>query len=248
MTVHIDLTGRTALVTGASSGIGAATAIRLAEAGARVIVHYRNDTAGAQAVADRIVAAGGDATLLPLDLSTGRSAGRELVARAGAIFGQPRTDITVLSAGGADGISGSDYADAALDAAIGLNTTSFLGYLEGLRAADATSPGTVTLISSTAATLPRLHAVAYGTAKAAANHLVRAGAELLQDQGIRVNAVAPGATATPSRKDVELLARVRSEGRLAEPEDIADIALFLSSDLSRWSTGQIIEAFGKFKI
>lgn len=245
MTVSINLIGKTALVTGASSGIGAATAIRLAEAGAHVIVHYNSDPTGAENVKSRIEANGGTANTLGLNLGLGRDAGKQLFAHAAE---SGKLDIAVLSAGTSKGVAGNDYTDEALDTVLGVNTLSFLGFLEAANEGTALDGGAIALVSSTAATLPLTPLLPYGLSKAGANYLVRSGALLLQEKGIRVNAVSPGATATPARKNPEQDKLIRAEGRMAEPEDIADVALFLSSDLSRWLTGQVIEAFGKHKI
>jgi 3-oxoacyl-[acyl-carrier protein] reductase len=236
--IAVDLTGRRALVTGASGGIGAGIARRLAEAGATVVVHHRSDAAGAVRVA-------GDPTLaIGLDL-TAPGAPRELVARAGPV------DIVVHNAadqriGPLRDAGPNDWHDVL---AVNVAAVAELTRLVAARLAAERRPGAVVAVSSIEARQPGTDHGPYAASKAALDQYVRAAAAEYGPQGLRVNAVAPGLIDRPGLADTwpEGVARWRAAaplGRLGRPGDVADAVLFLASDLSAWVTGAVLVVDG----
>jgi NAD(P)-dependent dehydrogenase (short-subunit alcohol dehydrogenase family) len=242
----LDLTGRVALVTGASGGVGAGIARRFAEAGAAVVVHYRSDEPGATGVVAVVRAVGGQAIPVAAQL-TERAAVERLVAAATETFGG--LDIVINNAGAYRGTRVAPDApddDAWVDWTTELDTnlrTTVLVTRAAIPALRARGGGAIVNIASISALHPALEQAAYVTAKAGVIAFTRAAAQELGPAAIRVNAVSPGLIGRPTLAQdwPDGLARWMAKvplGRVGEPSDIADACLFLSSPASRWITGQ----------
>lgn len=210
------LAGRIALVTGASRGIGAATAVALAELGAHLVITARTQ-GGLEETDDAVRAAGSEATLLPLDLADGAAVdaiGPSVFHRFG------RLDILVHNAGSLGRLTpvphilDADWADVV---AVNLTAT--------LRLIRTTAPlllkaesGRAVFVTSGAARKPRAYWAAYGATKAGLEHLVLSWAEEVRNSGLRVNLFDPGATATRMRRQAY---PGEDASTLPRPEDVA---------------------------
>jgi len=247
-----SLTGKTALVTGASRGIGRAIALALGRRGARVAVHYNAASDAADEVADLIRAAGGQAWTLRADLSAPEAASdlaRDLRQTLLERNGDGGLDILVNNAGVGLRALLADVTPQDFDRVLQVNLKSpfFLiqHCLPFLR-----DNGRIINISSmgTRAAYPEMSV--YAPAKAGLEALSLLLAAELGARGITVNAVLPGATSTDLNqraRDPEIsqvIAKTIALGRVGQPEDIADIVAFLASHEGRWITGQSIDATG----
>ncbi len=247
-----SLAGKTALVTGASRGIGRAIALALGRRGAHVAVHYNAAAGAASEVVGQIEAAGGRAWALQADLADPQAAARladETRAALRERTGSDGLDILVNNAGVGlrarlPEVTPQDF-DRVLQ--VNLKTPFFLiqHCLPFLR-----DGGRIVNVSSmgTRAAYPEMSV--YAPAKAGLEALTLLLASDLGARGITVNAVLPGATATDLNaraRDPELsraIAQTIALGRVGQPEDIADIVAFLASHEGRWVTGQRIDATG----
>jgi len=249
------LNGKTALVTGASGGIGRAIALRLANEGAVVAVHYGRNAAAAAAVVAEIADQGGGAFVLQADLrQVPDSAGALIEALKAALVQrglEPRLDILVNNAGllveGFIENTTSDEFDSAF--LVDVKAPFFL-----TQAALPCMPngGRVINISSGTARIAHPAAIAYAMAKGALNVFSKTLAQHLGQREITVNSVAPGLTATPEVLKIAEMdptfwdAQTANSAlrRLGTPEEIAAIVAFLASDDGGWITGQTIDATG----
>jgi 3-oxoacyl-[acyl-carrier protein] reductase len=246
-----DLISRTALVTGASRGIGRATAGALAAAGARVIVHYGNAAKEAESLVAEIRAAGGHADAVGADLSAPDGA-HKLAAEVRKLVGE-RLDIVVANAGIATPATIEDQSVAEFDRMFAVNVRAPFFLVQQLLPLLGEG-SSVVLMSSLAARASVGLLPAYGATKGAIDTLVKHFAALLGPRGIRVNAVAPGVI------DTDMSSFVRSdEGRgytlgmqvlqrIGHSDDVADVVAFLASDAARWVTGDTIQTGGGSKI
>ena len=245
------LSGKTALVTGASRGIGRACALALAKAEAQVLVHYGRGASEAEAVVAEIKAAGGRAESLAADL--GEPDGPfKLAERARAIVGD-RLDILVADAGISKAATIEETTIEDFDRLFAVNVRApfFLvqQFLPILR--DGSS---VILLSSLAARSAVGILPAYASTKGAVDTLVKHFASALGARGVRVNAVAPGVVATEmssfTRTDAgrAYALGIQTLKRIAEPNDIAGAVAFLASDEARWITGGTIHVDGGSKL
>jgi 3-oxoacyl-[acyl-carrier protein] reductase len=243
------LTGKVALVTGASKGIGAGIAKKLAADGASVVVNYSSDKAGAENTVAAITKAGGKAVAIGGSVNKSAEV-TALVAGAKKAFG--RLDILVNNAG--------VYAFAPLDQITEesidwIFNTNVKGLLLTTKAAVAEFPaegGVVINIGSVVSeTTPAASAVYTGT-KGAVDAITRVLARELGPKNIRVNAVNPGLTATEGTNTAGIIGSDFENGALAQtplgrtgkPEDIADVVAFIASDEARWVTGALLQAGG----
>ena len=244
----IDLSPRTALITGGSRGIGRATADLLARAGARVAINYLRDEAAANAAVREIRAAGGEAMALAGDVSQPEQA-RQLVRDVVAAW--ERLDIVVNNAGIWDEDRAGEGRLDVWDRTYAINqrgcflvTDAAVPHLEK-------TGGSIVFVSSTAGQRGEARHSAYAASKGALISYTKSLAAELGPRGIRVNCVAPGwvdtdmsaaALADPAqRAEIEKLIPI---GRVASAADIAGPILFLVSDLARHLQGEVVNVNG----
>ena len=238
----VDLKGRTALVTGASLGIGRATALALGRAGANVVVNYRSSEAQAKEVVDILRQDGARAITYPADVAD-LSAVEDMVTAAVKEFG--RLDIAVSNAA---------YSDRDLfhqaDMA-GFRRTvdvTMWGAFHLMRAATQQmirqgGGGAIALVSSPHAFIPAPRAMAYNMSKAAIEHAARTAAIEVAEHRIRINVIQPGWTDTPgelkfaSRETLDTAGAKIPLGRLGTPEEMAEGILFLCDPRHSYLTG-----------
>src|SRR6266849_1019539 len=243
----VNLSGKTALVTGASRGIGRASALALAQAGAQVLVHYGRGKTEAEAVVAEIRNGGGRAEALASDLATPDGA-HNLARQVRGIVGD-RLDVLVANAGVTKSANIEDTTVEDFDRLFAVNVRSPFFLIQQ------TLPilgngSSIVFISSLGA-----HAVvgtlaAYSATKGAIDTLVKHFAAALGPRGIRVNAVAPGVVAT----DMSSFAKtdggrdftlgIQALKRLAQPEDIGGVVAFLATDDARWISGDTLRVDG----
>ncbi len=244
-----ELTGKTAVVTGASKGIGAGVAKVLGAAGAAVVVNYASDKAGAEKVVAEIAAKGGSAIAVQADMSKAADVTR-LFDEAARAFGE--LDVLVNNAGVYQFATLDEVTEEQYRRQFDINV---LGPLLAIREAlkhFGPDGGSVINISSNASTAAHPALSVYSGTKAALDAITRSLAAELGPRKIRVNSVNPGVTDTEGLTTVgvrgsefeQQLVASTPLGRLGEPEDIAKVALFLASDLSSWVTGAVILASG----
>ncbi|GAA1946825.1 MULTISPECIES: SDR family NAD(P)-dependent oxidoreductase [Microbacterium] len=247
----IDLTGRRAIVTGSGAGIGAAIAKTLADAGADVVIHYANSEAGATAVSESIVAAGRRSIALRADL-TDSSAADAFIGEAVEFLGG--LDILVNNAGHLVGRAPlAETTDERWHQIMDVNATSaFFATRPALPHLTASEHGRIVMMSSLASENGGgAGSVVYATSKAATIGFTRALAKEIASTSVTVNAVAPGFigdtpfhdTFTPAEAQKNIVSGIPL-GRAGTPQDVADVALFLASDLSSYVTGQVVDING----
>src|SRR6202165_4166115 len=249
--IMTDLVSRTALVTGASRGIGRATARALAAAGARVIVHYGSAAKEAESLVAEIRAAGGQADAVGADLAAPDGA-HKLVAEVRKLVGD-RLDIIVANAGLATAATIEDQTVEEFDRMFAVNVRAPFFLVQQLLPLlrDGSS---VVLMSSLAARASVGLLPAYGATKGAIDTLVKHFAALLGPRGIRVNAVAPGVIDTDMSKFAktdegrQFTLGMQALQRVGHPDDVADVVAFVASDAARWVTGDTIQVGGGSKI
>jgi 3-oxoacyl-[acyl-carrier protein] reductase len=233
----LDLTGTVTLVTGASGGIGRGIALRFAEAGSAVAVHYHRGAARAAAVVAEIEAAGGVAAAFAADLSSD-DACREL-PRAVVAWGG-RLDTLVNNAGVQPVEPLPGMAVDSWRAVLETNLTSAFSCTQA--AAEVMTGGSVVHIASIEAARPAPGHAHYSSAKAALVMHARAAALEYGPRGIRVNTVSPGLVDRPGLAEdwpegVDRWRRAAPLTRLGTPADVANACLFLASPLATWITG-----------
>jgi 3-oxoacyl-[acyl-carrier protein] reductase len=246
-----NLTGKTALVTGASRGIGRAAALALAKSGAQVLVHYSSAQAEADAVVEDIRKAGGRAEKLGADLSTPNGP-HDLARQARSIIGD-RLDILVANAGVSKAATIEDTTVEDFDQLFAVNVRAPYFLVQQLLPAMCVGSNII-FTSSLAARAAVGNLPAYAATKGAVDTLVKHFAASLGSRGIRVNAVAPGIvqtdmsnfTKTEEGRNVAL--GIQALKRLAQPDDIAGAIVFLASDEARWITGDILQVDGGSKL
>ena len=237
----LDFRGKAVLVTGAGRGIGPGIALRFAEAGARVVVNYRESRKGAEAVVTQIEAAGGEAFAQRADVTRTKDVAG-LFKRCEEAFG--RLDVLINNAGtypsaGLLGMSEQDW-DAVVDASL---KSVFLCTQAAARLmVELGIQGAIVNIASIEAASPEPDHSHYGAAKAGVLMHTRSAAFELAPHGIRVNAVSPGLIWQPGIEESwpEGVARWQAAAplkRMGLPQDVADACLFLASPASSWITG-----------
>ncbi|HEY0297389.1 MAG TPA: SDR family oxidoreductase [Bordetella sp.] len=245
------LSGKTALVTGASRGMGRASALALAKAGTQVLVHYGKAAQEAEAVVAEIRQAGGKAEKVAADLSL-PDGPHELARQARAIIG-PRLDILVANAGIAKAATIEDTSVADFDELFAVNVRAPFFLVQQLLPAMCKG-SSIVLLSSLAAHSVVGNLAAYAATKGAIDTLVKHFAAALGEREIRVNAVAPGIVPTDMSNFAKTEAgrdfthSIQALKRLAAPQDIADAVVFLASDQARWMTGDTLRVDGGSKL
>jgi 3-oxoacyl-[acyl-carrier protein] reductase len=253
------LTNKTALITGASRGIGRATAKALADAGAHVIVHYGRSAAEAEVLVSEIRAAGGYADSIQADLSAPEAAAK-LAAQVRAIAGE-RLDIFVSNAGISKAAAIEDHSVEDFDNLFATNVRGPFFLVKELLPLLGEGSNIILLSSLGAHRVPgdpgRLGApslLAYSATKGAIETLVKHWAAILGPRGIRVNAVAPGIIETDMSNFTKtdagrgLALGMQALKRIGQPSDVADVIAFVASDGARWITGASIPVDGGSKL
>jgi len=246
----LDLSGKTALITGASSGIGAATARLFAELGARVAIGYHSNAQNAKAIQQEIEAAGGSALTLQADMRQPAQI-RQLIEQA--ISGLGQIDILVNNAGSLiERVTFEKITQERWDEVINLNLTS------AMLAAQAVAPGMtqrragniINLVSIAGRNGGGPGAGAYATAKGGLITLTKALAKEFAPHNVRVNGVSPGVIDTPFHEvfsTPEMIAnfvKTIPMGRVGTSEECASVIAFLASDAASYITGETIEVNG----
>jgi len=243
-----DLSNKTALVTGASRGLGRATAARLAEAGAHVIVHYSASREAADALVSEIRAKGGQADAIGGDLASPDAPHK--LAEAVRGLGIAKLDILVNNAGVAQFATLEEQTVEDFDRHFAINVRA--PYFLTQQLLPLLGEGSsVIFLSSVVARVAFENTSTYSATKGAVEVLTRNLAKELGARGIRVNAIAPGAIDTDMAKDFlgteesrEYVKSIQALKRIGQPDDIADAVLFLASEPSRWVAGRSIEVSG----
>jgi NAD(P)-dependent dehydrogenase (short-subunit alcohol dehydrogenase family) len=236
----------TALITGATSGIGRAVANKLAEAGIHVIVVGRNLERGEKTIAE-IRAAGGKADFISSDLRD--AAGARAVARKAVELGNGQIDILVNNAGVFPFGPTHETSEETFDQVFALNVKApyFLVAELAPRMAQR-GKGAIVNVSTMVADYGAAGMSLYGSSKAAINLLTKAWAAEYGPKGVRVNAVSPGPTRTEGTAAMgdalQQLAAQAPAGRPAEPQEIAEVILFLASDRASFIHGAIVPVDG----
>ena len=245
------LSGKVAVVTGASKGIGAAIAKAYGAEGADVVVNYRSGKAGAEAVVKDIQRAGGKAIAVEGDLSK-RADVQKLFAETRKAFG--KLDVLVNNAGVYEFRPLEEVDEEHFRRQFDLNVLGLL-YATQEAAKSFNGSGSVINISSIASLTPPPNGAVYSATKGAVDVITRSLALELGPRQIRVNSLSPGVTETEGLESMEKQdgffehAILRTPlGRTAKPEDIAKVAVFLASDDSAWITGEIVPAGGGIRL
>jgi 3-oxoacyl-[acyl-carrier protein] reductase len=244
-----ELTGKVAIVTGASKGIGAGIAKHLAAAGAAVAVNYASSREGADKVVAEIKAKGGQAIAVHADVAK-RDDVKNMFAATLASFG--RLDILINNAGIYQFAPIEAVTEAEFHRQFDINVLGMILSIQEAVKHFGANGGTVVNITSIAGANALPNSVVYSATKAAINSLTRVLAAELGPKKIRVNAIAPGVTVTEgfesmgeAAKNFEAYAISQTPlGRVGQPDDIAKLAVFLASDQSGWITGDVIAASG----
>jgi 2-deoxy-D-gluconate 3-dehydrogenase len=245
---QFKLHDRVALVTGASTGLGAAIAIALAEAGAQVCCH--GNTRSPESTCDRIKSAGGVAHAITGDLSNAETP-KDLVARTLERFG--RIDILVNNAGTIRRAPAVDYSEEDWAAVIEVNLSSVfrLSQLAGRHMIENNRGGKIVNIASLLSFQGGITVPAYAASKGGVAQLTKALANEWAKHAINVNAIAPGymrtnntaALQADETRNRQILERIPA-GRWGEPEDLAGAAVFLSSNASDYINGHVLVVDG----
>ena len=250
MSTHFDLNGKVALVTGASSGIGRATALALAASGASVALNFHRNEAGAEATRSEVVNGGGKAVAIHADVTQAEDV-QALVKQTTDEFGQ--IDILVNNAGSLiERLKIMDLTEARWDEVLDLNLKS--AYLCSQAVAEtmvSRQSGAIINVSSIAGRNGgALGSIHYSTAKGGIITFTKGLAKELAPHGVRVNAVSPGVIATPYHEQFSTADMMKTYigmiplGRIGRPEEVASVICFLASDAASYLVGETIEING----
>lgn len=240
--------GKVALVTGASRGIGRQIAQQLAAHGAKVIVNYTSSPEKAAEVVDTIKQAGGEATAVQADISQLAEL-EQLFQTTISTYG--KLDILVNNAGVMKMQAIADVTEADFDQQFAINVKGTFFACQQAAIHMERNGRIINFSTSVVGQMFPAYSVYAGT-KGAVEQFTRQLAKEFGKKGITINAVAPGPVNTElftvgkSEQQIEGLRNMNAFGRLGEPEDIADVVLFLASESSKWVTGQTLRANGGF--
>ena len=246
----LDLTGRTALVTGASSGIGAATAVTLAELGAHVAVSYHQNQHGAEETRDKVIAAGGKAIAVFADVRRPDDV-NALVARTVSELGP--VDILVNNAGSLVARYGIlEITPEALQDVVTLNFNSAVLASQAVAASmvERRRGVIINVVSIAGHNGGGPGAAIYASSKAALTAFTKGLAKELAPKGVRVNAVSPGVIDTPfhevfsTPEMIQNFVKMIPLGRVGTPQECANVIAFLASDAASYVIGETIEING----
>jgi NAD(P)-dependent dehydrogenase (short-subunit alcohol dehydrogenase family) len=246
-----SLSGKTALVTGASRGIGRASAIALARMGAQVLVHYSTGEGEARAVVAEISKAGGRAGAVSADFSAPDGA-HKLATQVRAIVGD-RLDVLVANAGISKSATIEETTVEDFDRLFAVNVRAPFFLVQQLLPILGKG-SSIVLVSSLAANAAVGTVAAYAATKGAIATLVKHFASDLGERGVRVNAVAPGAIATDmssfTKTDAgrDFTLGIQALKRLGQPDDVGDVVAFLASNEARWINGDTVRVDGGSKL
>ncbi len=257
MATHQPLKGQKALVTGASSGIGAGVALSLAAAGADVVVNYSSSAAGAEKVVGEIKAAGGNAMAVKADVSKAEDVNAmfdRMIADWGTV------DILVNNAGLQQDASFVDMTLEQWNRVIGINLTGMFLCAQravrefvrrGVRPEISHAAGKIICMSSVHEIIPWAGHVNYAASKGGVKLFMQSLAQELAPQKIRVNSIGPGAIQTPinraaweTQEALDSLLTLIPYGRIGVPNDIGKAAVWLASDESDYVNGQTMFVCG----
>jgi 3-oxoacyl-[acyl-carrier protein] reductase len=244
-----ELSGKVALVTGASKGIGAGIAKGLAAAGAAVVVNYASSREGADRVVAEIKEAGGEAVAVQGDVADSADVSR-LFAEAQSAFG--KLDILINNAGVFKFEPLEDITETEFHRQFNINVLGTILAAQEAVKHFGTEGGSIVNVSSVVSSNPPPASTVYSATKAAVDSVTRSLARELGPRGIRVNAINPGLTETEGALQIGLFDTPAEEaflantplGRRAQPNDIVPAAVFLASDQSAWITGETVRVSG----
>ncbi len=245
--VERELAGRTALVTGGAKGIGAACCRLLAAAGAQVAVNYRSSGDAAERLVAELLSEGAAAVACRADV-TSDDAVQQMVATVESQLGP--IDLLVNNAGIFDFVTHEETTPEQWQRTLDINLTGCYRVTWTVKQGMIERGfGRIVNMSSISALRARPRSIAYAVSKAGMTALTKSLAEAVAAHNIRVNAVAPGLIDTEIIKDVDQsivdsIVANTPLGRLGQPDDIAEVVLFLLSERSRFMTGQTIVASG----
>jgi 3-oxoacyl-[acyl-carrier protein] reductase len=243
--------GKTALVTGASRGIGRASALALAKTGAQVLVHYGRGADEAHSVVREIRAAGGRAEAVGADLSA-PGGPHGLARKVRGIVGE-RLDILVANAGISKAVTIEETSVADFDALFAVNVRAPFFLMQQLLPILGQN-SSIIFTSSLVAHAAVDNLAAYAATKGAIDTLVKHFAFVLGPRDIRVNAVAPGvvdtdmSSFTKTQAGREATLGMQALKRVAQPDDIGGVVAFLASPAARWITGDTLHVDGGSKL
>jgi 3-oxoacyl-[acyl-carrier protein] reductase len=246
------LAGKTAVVTGASKGIGAAIAIELAAEGAAVVVNYSSNKESADRIVAEIIDNGGKAISVQGNVANTSDVKRIFEEVKGA-FGF--IDILVNNAGIYKFESIENVSEEEFHLSFNTNVLGSILMIQEALKYFPSHGGSIINISSTASMNPVINSSIYSASKGAVDSLTVALSKELGPRNIRVNAVAPGGTDTEGTQSLGIvgsdrekaLAKITPLGRFGKPHDIAPVVVFLASNDSAWLTGERISASGGFR-
>src|SRR5579863_8948262 len=243
-----ELSGKVAIVTGASKGIGARIALRLGAEGAAVVVNYASSKSGADQIVAAILKDGGKAIAVQADVSK-REDVKRLFAAAQDAFG--RLDVLVNNAGVFDFGALEQVTEANFHRQFDNNVLSTILVTQQALQHFGSEGGSVINFSSISSVNPVPNSVVYSATKSAIDAVTKALATELAARKIRVNAIAPGMTATEGlaamgvgEVEAKAIGASLPMGRIGRPDDIAAVAVFLASNRSAWVTGERLTVSG----
>lgn len=243
-----DLTGKVAIVTGSSRGIGRTVARQLADLGAKVVINYSSSPEKANEAVQEIITSGGEAVAIRADLSLTHEVG-QLFADTLTAFG--KVDILINNAGLMINKPLLEVTEADFDKQFAVNVKGTLFAVQQAMKHMQPNGRIINFSTSVTGQMFPTYSV-YAATKGAVEQLTRQLAKEFGPKGITINAIAPGPVNTDlfhtgkTEQQIEAMKQMNAMGRLGEPEDIANVVEFLVSEQSQWVTGQTLRVNGGF--